>query len=101
MPVQSRLVALSDLYVAFPENRKIVENLRPGSEDDYSYLPDSAWTKEQGLARAYHDGIVCSDEVMLPDVVGVPVQKTTRCSLSPMVAVTVTASWMPLHRRMQ
>jgi 3',5'-cyclic AMP phosphodiesterase CpdA len=156
-----RLLALSDLHVAFPENRKIVEDIRPESagdwllvagdvgelstdvewalrtlsarfakvvwapgnhelwthrddpvqlrgqeryqhlvelcrglgvltpEDpypvwdgpegtvtivplfllyDYTFLPDGALTKEQGLARAYETGIVCSDEVMLhPD----------------------------------
>jgi 3',5'-cyclic AMP phosphodiesterase CpdA len=156
-----RLVALSDLHVAFPENRKIIENIHPGSRDDwlllagdvgeivpdiewvlrilsdrfakvvwvpgnhelwthhddpvrlrgeeryhflvkicrdlgvitpedpypvwngpegavtiaplfllydYSFLPDGALTKEQGLARAYETGIVCSDEDMLhPD----------------------------------
>jgi 3',5'-cyclic AMP phosphodiesterase CpdA len=153
-----RLLALSDLHVAFPENRKIVEELRPGSagdwlllagdvgelsgdiewalrtlsdrfativwapgnhelwthredpvqlrgeeryqylvglcrsfgvltpEDpypvwdgpggaatvvplfvlyDYSFLPDGAATKEQGLAEAYRTGVVCSDESML------------------------------------
>jgi 3',5'-cyclic AMP phosphodiesterase CpdA len=32
---------------------------------DYSFLPDGAATKEQGLARAYETGIVCSDEAML------------------------------------
>jgi predicted phosphodiesterase len=156
-----RLLALSDLHVAFPENRKIVEELRPESagdwlllagdvgelfsdiewalrtlrdrfatvvwtpgnhelwthrddpvglrgeerylslvelcrslgiitpEDpypvfegeqgavtiapvfllyDYTFLPDGALTKEQGLARAYDTGIVCSDEALLyPD----------------------------------
>lgn len=35
---------------------------------DYTFLPDGAATKEQGLARAYETGIVCSDESMLhPD----------------------------------
>lgn len=35
---------------------------------DYTFLPDGATTKEQGLARAYETGIVCSDEAMLhPD----------------------------------
>jgi hypothetical protein len=35
---------------------------------DYTFLPDGALTKEQGLAVAYETGIVCSDEVMLhPD----------------------------------
>lgn len=161
MSVPPRLLALSDLHVAFPENRKIVEDLRPGSagdwlllagdigelagdiewvlrtlrerfatvvwtpgnhdlwtrradpvqlrgeeryqflvdvcrglgvitpEDpypvwdgpggaatiaplfllyDYTFLPDGALTKEQGLARAYQTGVVCTDEVMLhPD----------------------------------
>jgi 3',5'-cyclic AMP phosphodiesterase CpdA len=158
-----RLLALSDLHVAFPENRKIVEDIRPGSAEDwllvagdvgelsgdiewalrtlserfakvvwtpgnhelwthrddpvqlrgqkrydylvelcrglgvvtpedpypvwdadgaedpvtivplfllydYTFLPDGATTKEQGLARAYETGIVCSDEAMLhPD----------------------------------
>jgi predicted phosphodiesterase len=32
------LLALSDLHVAFPENRKIVEDLRPGSEGDWLLL---------------------------------------------------------------
>ena len=35
---------------------------------DYTFRPDGALTKEQGLARAYEKGIVCSDEVLLhPD----------------------------------
>ncbi len=35
---------------------------------DYTFLPDGALTKEQGLAKAYQTGIVCTDEVMLhPD----------------------------------
>jgi 3',5'-cyclic AMP phosphodiesterase CpdA len=156
-----RLLALSDLHVAFPENRKIIEGLQPKSEGDwlllagdvgeltgdiewvlrtlgarfatviwtpgnhelwthhedpvqlrgderyqylvelcrsmgiftpedpyqvwegpggavtiaplfllydYSFRPDGALTKEEGLARAYETGIVCSDERMLhPD----------------------------------
>jgi 3',5'-cyclic AMP phosphodiesterase CpdA len=32
---------------------------------DYTFLPDGAVTKEQGLAYAYETGIVCSDEAML------------------------------------
>lgn len=158
---EPRLLALSDLHVAFPENRKIIENLQPKSagdwlllagdvgeltadiewvlrtlsarfatviwspgnhelwthhedpvqlrgekryqylvelcrstgvytpEDpyqvwdgpggavtiaplfllyDYSFRPDGTLTKEEGLARAYESGIVCSDERMLyPD----------------------------------
>jgi hypothetical protein len=32
---------------------------------DYTFLPDGAATKEQGLAQAYETGIVCSDEMML------------------------------------
>jgi 3',5'-cyclic AMP phosphodiesterase CpdA len=35
---------------------------------DYTFLPDGAQTKEQGLAVAYETGIVCSDEMLLqPD----------------------------------
>ena len=35
---------------------------------DYTFLPDGALTKEQGLARAYETGVVCSDEMLLhPD----------------------------------
>jgi 3',5'-cyclic AMP phosphodiesterase CpdA len=35
---------------------------------DYTFRPDGALTKEEGLARAYETGIVCSDEAMLyPD----------------------------------
>jgi len=35
---------------------------------DYTFLPDGALTKEQGLALAYETGIVCSDEALLyPD----------------------------------
>jgi 3',5'-cyclic AMP phosphodiesterase CpdA len=35
---------------------------------DYTFLPDGALTKEQGLAKAYQTGIVCTDEVLLhPD----------------------------------
>jgi predicted phosphodiesterase len=160
-PTPPRLLALSDLHVGYPENRKIVEELRPGSDGDwlllagdvgelfsdiewvlgvlagrfstvvwtpgnhelwthgedpvrlrgeerylalvelcrglgirtpedpypvwagpegavtvaplfllydYSFLPDGALTKEQGLAVAYETGVVCSDEMMLhPD----------------------------------
>jgi 3',5'-cyclic AMP phosphodiesterase CpdA len=155
---EPRLLALSDLHVAYPENRKIVEELQPGSaadwlllagdvgefaadiewalrtlserfatvvwvpgnhdlwthprdpvqvrgeqryqylvevcrgigvltpEDpypvwdgpggpvtiaplfllyDYSFLPEGARTKEEGLAIAYESGIVCSDERFL------------------------------------
>jgi 3',5'-cyclic AMP phosphodiesterase CpdA len=159
--VPPRLVALSDLHVAHPENRKLIAELRPGSEDDwlllagdvgersgdiewvlatlserfatvvwtpgnhdlwthpddpvrlrgverylflvelcrrlgvitpedpypvwegpggpatiasafllydYSFRPDGALTKEQGLAQAYETGVVCSDETLLhPD----------------------------------
>jgi 3',5'-cyclic AMP phosphodiesterase CpdA len=156
--VPPRLLALSDLHVAYPENRKLVEDLRPESggdwlllagdvgelspdigwvlrtlserfakviwtpgnhelwthrddpvrlrgqarylylvglcrdlgivtpEDpypvwqgtvtiaplfllyDYTFLPDGAVTKEEGLAHAYQTGIVCTDEMLLhPD----------------------------------
>jgi 3',5'-cyclic AMP phosphodiesterase CpdA len=34
----SRLVALSDLHVAFPENREIVSNIRPESDGDWLLL---------------------------------------------------------------
>jgi 3',5'-cyclic AMP phosphodiesterase CpdA len=35
---------------------------------DYSFLPDGALNKDQGLALAYETGIVCTDEMMLqPD----------------------------------
>lgn len=35
---------------------------------DYTFLPEGALTKEEGLARAYQTGVVCSDEAMLhPD----------------------------------
>jgi 3',5'-cyclic AMP phosphodiesterase CpdA len=35
---------------------------------DYSFLPDGALNKDQGLALAYETGIVCSDEMLLqPD----------------------------------
>jgi 3',5'-cyclic AMP phosphodiesterase CpdA len=35
---------------------------------DYTFLPEGAQTKEQGLAVAYETGIVCSDEMLLhPD----------------------------------
>jgi 3',5'-cyclic AMP phosphodiesterase CpdA len=159
--VPSRLLALSDLHVAYPENRAIVEALYPGAEGDwlllagdvgelsadiewalrtlserfahvvwapgnhdlwthrddplrlrgeqryqylvdmcrglgistpedpfpvwpgpqgpvtvaplfllydYTFRPDGAQTKEEGLARAYETGIVCTDEMLLhPD----------------------------------
>jgi 3',5'-cyclic AMP phosphodiesterase CpdA len=159
--VPPRLIALSDLHVAYPENRKLVEDLRPESDGDwlllagdtgelspdiewalrtlserfarviwtpgnhelwthrddpvqlrgeerylylvglcrglgigtpedpypvwqgpqgpvtiaplfllydYTFLPDGAVTKEQGLAYAYQTGIVCTDEMLLhPD----------------------------------
>jgi 3',5'-cyclic AMP phosphodiesterase CpdA len=34
----SRLLALSDLHVAYPENREFIENLRPGAEGDWLLL---------------------------------------------------------------
>ncbi len=35
---------------------------------DYTFLPDGALTREQGLAHAYETGIVCGDEELLhPD----------------------------------
>lgn len=35
---------------------------------DYTFLPDGAQTKEQGLTQAYETGIVCTDEMLLhPD----------------------------------
>jgi hypothetical protein len=45
------LLALSDLHVAYPENRKIIEDLRPQSEGDWlllagdvgELLPDIEW----------------------------------------------------------
>jgi 3',5'-cyclic AMP phosphodiesterase CpdA len=33
-----RLLALSDLHVGYPENRKLIEELRPGSEEDWLML---------------------------------------------------------------
>ncbi|HEY3735550.1 MAG TPA: metallophosphoesterase [Streptosporangiaceae bacterium] len=33
------LLALSDLHVAFPENRKLIENLRPQSSSDWLLVP--------------------------------------------------------------
>jgi predicted phosphodiesterase len=33
-----RLLALSDLHVAYPENREFIENLRPGTEGDWLLL---------------------------------------------------------------
>jgi 3',5'-cyclic AMP phosphodiesterase CpdA len=32
---------------------------------DYSFRPDGVPTKEEGLARAYQTGVVCSDEMLL------------------------------------
>lgn len=160
-PTRPRLLALSDLHVGYPENRQIVEEIRPGGEQDwlllagdtgelfsdvewvlrtlsqrfarvvwtpgnhelwthardpvrlrgeerylalvelcrglgivtpedpypvwegpdeavtvapvfllydYSFRPDGASTKEEGLALAYETGVVCSDESLLhPD----------------------------------
>lgn len=35
---------------------------------DYSFLPDGASSKDEGLARAYETGVVCTDEYLLyPD----------------------------------
>jgi 3',5'-cyclic AMP phosphodiesterase CpdA len=161
VPVPPRLLALSDLHVAYPENRELVADLRPESDGDwlllagdagelspdiewalrtlserfarviwtpgnhelwthradpvqlrgqerymylvglcrdlgiatpedpypvwpgpqgpvtiaplfllydYTFLPDGAATKEQGLAHAYKTGVVCTDEMLLhPD----------------------------------
>src|SRR5438477_2530211 len=40
MPVSSpRLLAVSDLHVRYPENRKFVEDLRPGSDEDWLLVP--------------------------------------------------------------
>jgi len=38
VPKSRKLLALSDLHVAFPENRKIIEELRPDCEDDWLLL---------------------------------------------------------------
>src|ERR1700676_3191573 len=37
-PTRPRLLALSDLHVGYPENRQIVEELRPASEQDWLLL---------------------------------------------------------------
>ncbi|HEU5385059.1 MAG TPA: metallophosphoesterase [Streptosporangiaceae bacterium] len=54
-----RLLALSDLHVAFPDNRKIVEGLRPDSDGDWLLLagdvgelsPDIEWALRTLSAR--------------------------------------------------
>src|SRR5947209_8295031 len=33
-----RLLAISDLHVAYPENRELIEDLRPGAEGDWLLL---------------------------------------------------------------
>jgi len=37
--VPGQLLAISDLHIRYPENRRIVEELRPGSEDDWLLVP--------------------------------------------------------------
>lgn len=65
MSVTPRLLALSDLHVAFQENRKIVEDLRPESEGDWLLL---AGDIGELSPDSYETGIVCSDEALLhPD----------------------------------
>ena len=59
MSISSRLLALSDLHVAFPENRKLVEELRPESDGDWLLLagdtaelsPDIEWALRQLAER--------------------------------------------------
>ncbi|MCY0950337.1 metallophosphoesterase family protein [Streptomyces sp. H27-S2] len=87
----ANLLGISDLHVGHPENRKIVENLRPTADDDWllvagdvgeltediewalSTLRDhsrtpTAVTKEAALEQAYEKGVVCTDEFLLhPD----------------------------------
>ena len=51
--VPLRLVALSDLHVAHPENRKIISELRPESEADWLLLAGdvgelSGWAGRRG-----------------------------------------------------
>lgn len=59
MSPSPRLLALSDLHVAFPDNRKIVEELHPDSDADWLLLagdvgelsPDIEWTLRTLSAR--------------------------------------------------
>jgi 3',5'-cyclic AMP phosphodiesterase CpdA len=59
MPAPPRLLALSDLHVAYPENRKIVDELEPGSDGDWLLLagdvgelsPDIEWVLRTLSAR--------------------------------------------------
>jgi 3',5'-cyclic AMP phosphodiesterase CpdA len=59
MSTSPRLLALSDLHVAFPDNRKLVEELHPDSDEDWLLLagdvgelsPDIEWTLRTLSAR--------------------------------------------------
>ena len=74
-----RLVALSDLHVAFPPNRKIVSELRPGSDGDWLLLagdvgelyPDIEWalrilSELVNLSKVSSDIPVTSPTLFLP-----------------------------------
>jgi predicted phosphodiesterase len=48
-----RLLALSDLHVAFPENRKLIEELRPACDEDWLLLAgDIGYPREPACSKA-------------------------------------------------
>src|ERR1035438_2005492 len=55
--VPPRLLALSDLHVAFPENRRIIENLRPDSAADWLLV---AGDVGEGWPRCRPPGRMCA-----------------------------------------
>ena len=48
----SRLLAVSDLHVRYPENRAVVEGLRPGSDGDWLIGHGPAAHRSSGLTPA-------------------------------------------------
>jgi predicted phosphodiesterase len=52
-PMPPRLLALSDLHVAFPENRKLIEELRPACDEDWLLLAgDIGYPREPACSKA-------------------------------------------------
>ncbi|MFB6619985.1 metallophosphoesterase family protein [Streptomyces sp. NPDC085524] len=52
MTARGRLLAISDLHVGHPENRRILEELRPGSEDDWLIVAGDVGETAEGVAWA-------------------------------------------------
>ncbi|MGT2532942.1 metallophosphoesterase family protein [Streptomyces nojiriensis] len=52
MTARGRLLAISDLHVGHPENRRILEDLRPGSDDDWLIVAGDVGETAEGVEWA-------------------------------------------------